>query len=113
MELPMAQISGLSNLSGARGRVPLADVAVLLNPDDDVLIAKSPLLPKTTLVSDGEDDLVVLDYAEDSDLTVSVWRWHGWGFSLMWRSAPGAYRDLILVPGEDGAPSTIVAVLGP
>ncbi len=62
---------------------------------------------------DGEDDLVVLDYAEDSDLTVSVWRWHGWGFSLMWRSAPGAYRDLILVPGEDGAPSTIVAVLGP
>ncbi len=55
----MAQISGLSNLSGARGRVPLNDVAVLLNPDDDVLIAKSPLLPKTTLVSEGEDDLVV------------------------------------------------------
>jgi altronate hydrolase len=55
----MAQISNLSNLSGARGRIPLTEVAVLLYPDDDVLIAKSPLLPITTLTSDGADDIVI------------------------------------------------------
>jgi hypothetical protein len=31
---------------------------------------------------------------------VAVWRWHGWGFSLMWRSPPGRYQDLIL--SEEG-----------
>jgi altronate hydrolase len=55
----MAQISNLSNLSGARGRVALSEVAVLLHPDDDVIIAKTPLLPRTTLTRDGGDDIVI------------------------------------------------------
>ncbi len=54
----MAQISNLSNLAGARGRVPLTDVAVVLHPDDDVVIAKSPLLPRSVLTGDGEDIVV-------------------------------------------------------
>lgn len=49
---------------------------------------------------DGDDDLVVLDGDRDHERTVSVWRWHGWGFSLMWRSKPAAYHDLIV--GEGG-----------
>ena len=48
---------------------------------------------------DGDQDLVVLDGDDVHRLTVSVWRWHGWGFSLMWRSEPGAYRDLTLCEG--------------
>lgn len=42
-----------------RGRVPLADVAVHLHPDDDVAIAKSPLLPKTVLETEDGDVTVV------------------------------------------------------
>jgi poly-gamma-glutamate synthesis protein (capsule biosynthesis protein) len=44
---------------------------------------------------DGREDLVVLE-----EQAVAVWRWHGWGFSLMWRSPPGRYQDLIL--SEEG-----------
>ncbi len=44
---------------------------------------------------DGREDLVVLE-----ERAVAVWRWHGWGFSLMWRSPPGRYQDLIL--SEEG-----------
>jgi hypothetical protein len=49
---------------------------------------------------DGMEELVVLDGDDPDQRTVSVWRWHGWGFSLAWRSEPGAYRGLSL--GEDG-----------
>jgi hypothetical protein len=47
----------------------------------------------------------------DRPSTVAVWRWHGWGFSRIWRSPVGVYRDLVLLPGKDGAPATI-AVIG-
>ena len=43
----------------------------------------------------------VLEEAGEAS-TVAVWRWHGWGFSLAWRSPPGSYRDLTLLPGEGG-----------
>ncbi len=57
---------------------------------------------------DGVQELVVLEEQGDGlNRAVSVWRWHGWGFSLVWRSPPGHYRDLILVPGEVGFPSMI------
>jgi hypothetical protein len=49
---------------------------------------------------DGTDELIVLEGEERQKRTVSVWRWHGWGFSLVWRSRPGWYRDLTL--SEDG-----------
>ena len=42
--------------------------------------------------------------------TVSVWRWHGWGFSQLWRGLAGSYRDLILLPGEEGEPPQISVV---
>jgi poly-gamma-glutamate synthesis protein (capsule biosynthesis protein) len=48
------------------------------------------------VTADGSDELIVLEGADPGRRTVSVWRWHGWGFSLMWRSGPGAYRDLLL-----------------
>lgn len=57
---------------------------------------------------DGMQELIVLE--EDGlagDRTVSVWRWHGWGFSLVHRSPPGCYHDLLLMPGQDGWPALI------
>jgi hypothetical protein len=52
---------------------------------------------------DGQDELVVLEAGEGEDSrTVAVWRWHGWGFSLIWRSEPGHYLDLqLLDDGQD------------
>lgn len=46
---------------------------------------------------DGAEELIVLEGDHPERRTVSVWRWHGWGFSLMWRSRPGRYRDLTLI----------------
>jgi poly-gamma-glutamate capsule biosynthesis protein CapA/YwtB (metallophosphatase superfamily) len=43
---------------------------------------------------DGVHELVVLEERGDSR-AVGIWRWHGWGFSLVWRSPPGHYRDLV------------------
>ncbi len=48
---------------------------------------------------DQAEELIVLEGERSRQRTVSVWRWHGWGFSLMWRSSPGSYRDLVV--GED------------
>lgn len=45
---------------------------------------------------DGAQELIVLDSDDRGQRTVSVWRWHGWGFSLIWRSHPGQYWDLTL-----------------
>ena len=38
-----------------RGTIHIADVTVRLNPNDDVVIAKVPLLPKTVLTGEGAD----------------------------------------------------------
>jgi hypothetical protein len=46
---------------------------------------------------DGKQELVSVE--EDA---VAVWRWQGWNFSLMWRSENGRYRDLALLPVENG-----------
>ena len=61
---------------------------------------------------DGAQELTVLE-ERDGARTVSVWRWHGWGFSLLWRSAPGALRDLVLLPGKAAAPPTISVAVEP
>jgi hypothetical protein len=53
--------------------------------------------------SDGVQELIVLEErGEGLDRSVTVWRWHGWGFSLVWRSPLGRYRDLALIAGGDG-----------
>jgi hypothetical protein len=64
------------------------------------------------VTGDGAANLVVLEEtAAGQERTISVWRWHGWGYTLLWRSPPGHYRDLILLPA-DGQPAVIsVAVM--
>ena len=54
----------------------------------------------TDLNSDNLDELVVLAVASEGDRqTLSVWEWHGWGFSQEWRSIPGDYENLRTAPG--------------
>lgn len=45
---------------------------------------------------DGTDELVVLEEQAGVSRSVSVLDWHGWGFLLKYRSAPGFYQDLTL-----------------
>jgi hypothetical protein len=59
---------------------------------------------------DGVQELIVLEERGDAQ-AVTVWRWHGWGFSLAWRSPPGRYRDLVLVQVEADQP-LVIAVAG-
>ena len=52
---------------------------------------------------DGSDELVVIEEKSDgSSQAVSVWRWSGWTFTLVWRSRPGLYRDLTYLEGDKG-----------
>ncbi|MCB9420176.1 MAG: CapA family protein [Ardenticatenaceae bacterium] len=46
---------------------------------------------------DGKQELVSVE--EDA---ISVWRWQGWNFSLMWRSENGRYQGLVLQKNEQG-----------
>jgi hypothetical protein len=60
------------------------------------------------LDGDGLEELAVIEAAPGGSARfLTVWRWHGWGFSLVWRSPPGEYRDLILVPAESGRPARL------
>ena len=52
------------------------------------------------LDGDGEQELVVLEEREGG-YALTIWRWHGWGFSLDWRSEVGSYHDLVLMPSQD------------
>lgn len=57
---------------------------------------------------DGVQELIVLEgQGKGLDRAVTVWRWHGWGFSLVWRGPPGRYRDLALISGAADSPLTI------
>ncbi|HRQ42528.1 MAG TPA: CapA family protein [Chloroflexota bacterium] len=49
---------------------------------------------------DGAQEMVVLEDQGDEQ-TISVWRWQGWNFSLLWRSENGRYRDLTLQVAAD------------
>lgn len=49
------------------------------------------------LEGDGRGELVALEGGAapgDAGERVSVWRWHGWGFQLEWRSAAGQWRQV-------------------
>ena len=60
------------------------------------------------LDGDGLEELAAIEAAPDgSPRYLTVWRWHGWGFSLVWRSPPGEYRDLILSPAENDQPARL------
>ena len=63
---------------------------------------------------DTVQELIVLEEQGGGlDRAVTVWRWHGWGFSLMWRSSAGRYRDLALTPGGAGQLPTISVAAEP
>ncbi len=65
--------------------------------------------------ADGLNELVVLegrydDPAGSSARFVTVWRWNGWGFVLLWRSEEGHYRHLYLLDVDgDGVHEIVVA----
>jgi hypothetical protein len=61
---------------------------------------------------DGVQELIVLEERQDLQ-AVTVWRWHGWGFSLVWRSPMGRYRDLVLSAETVGRPPVISVVALP
>ncbi len=42
---------------------------------------------------DGAQELLVLEEPAPGERAVAAWRWHGWGFSLLWRSPPGVAVD--------------------
>ncbi len=54
--------------------------------------------------ADGKQELIVLEDARMGKQTVSVWHWHGWGFTLTWRSESGWYQNLGIINGEDSHP---------
>jgi poly-gamma-glutamate capsule biosynthesis protein CapA/YwtB (metallophosphatase superfamily) len=64
------------------------------------------------LDGDGRGELVVLEGGQapgDPGEHVSVWRWHGWGFQLEWRSPPGRWRAVGLHKPAGEADPWIVA----
>jgi len=66
------------------------------------------------LDGDGLAELAVIEASPDGSARyVTVWRWHGWGFSLRWRSPPGKYHDLAILPAEDGLPARLSVSTGP
>jgi hypothetical protein len=72
--------------------------------------ARDPILELELgdVTGDGVQELIILEESStDNQRFVSVWRWHGWGFSQLWRSQRGFYRDLTLIPGKIGGQQTI------
>ena len=66
------------------------------------------------LDGDGLAELAVIEASPDGSARyVTVWRWHGWGFSLLWHSPPGDYHDLTILPAEDGLPARLSVSTGP
>ena len=59
------------------------------------------------LDGDSLEELAVLEESsEDNAEYLTVWRWHGWGFSLVWRSPIDRYSDVVLV--SEGASQLII-----
>lgn len=51
---------------------------------------------------DPAEELIVLEVVGDGGETaVSIWDWHGWGFSRAWRGPEGWYRDLQVQGGAE------------
>jgi poly-gamma-glutamate synthesis protein (capsule biosynthesis protein) len=62
---------------------------------------------------DGMQELIALEEMDpDGKSALSVWRWHGWGFGLVWRSQQGDYQDLSIVQ-HDHREKLIIQVLQP
>lgn len=62
------------------------------------------------LDGDGLDELIVLEqHPASHQESITVWRWHGWGFSLNWRSPEGIYENLRVV--EIAGKPALVAIV--
>lgn len=64
------------------------------------------------LDADGRGELVVLEGGAapgDPGQHVSVWRWHGWGFQLEWRSPAGSWAAVGLADTDGDGRAEIVA----
>jgi hypothetical protein len=93
---------------------------ILLDPNDGREIWAGSALPVPMLAlevgdvdGDGRDEVVTLEgeYAagrQGSATHVDVWRWNGFGFTLVWRSAPGVFRQLCLTDVGNGGILEIV-----
>jgi hypothetical protein len=57
---------------------------------------------------DPEPELIVLEERDSGLTAVTVWDWHGWGFSLRWRSPEALYQNLRLANDPNGGPAWIV-----
>ena len=61
------------------------------------------------LNGNGIQELVVIESTDPEEgraakyRTVSVWKWHGWGYTLQWRSEPGQYSNLHIYEDEVGS----------
>lgn len=63
---------------------------------------------------DGTQELIVLEATgQAGQRAVTVWDWHGWGFSLRWRSDAGYYRDLIFTPAAAAHPPFVSVSVTP
>jgi poly-gamma-glutamate capsule biosynthesis protein CapA/YwtB (metallophosphatase superfamily) len=49
---------------------------------------------------DGVQELITVEERDSGLRAVTVWRWHGWGFSLLWRSLEANYNEMGLVKTE-------------
>jgi len=58
---------------------------------------------------DGIEELLAVESPVNTgdQRFVTIWGWHGWGFSLLWRSPPGSYQDLVLYSPGEGKPLMI------
>lgn len=66
------------------------------------------------LDGDGVEELAVVESSgEGASRSLTVWRWHGWGFSQLWRSPPGPYHDLVVLPPEAGGLARLSLATGP
>ena len=60
---------------------------------------------------DGLQELVVLEQRSSGKQAVTVWDWHGWGFSLKWRSPEGNYQNLNLYRNRTMDKDSIIVLL--
>ena len=88
---------------------------ILLDPHGGREIWAGSALPAPLLAlavgdvdGDGRNEVLTLegDYTTGRygpATRVDVWRWNGFGFTLEWRSSPGAFRELRLTDGNNDA----------
>jgi hypothetical protein len=59
---------------------------------------------------DGTQELVVIELRDSGLEAISIWRWAGWSFALIWRSPEGHFHDLSLLDTDsDNSPLVSVA----